>query len=87
MCRNEENGVQESPMARKVLCLFRLQDADWHQVVHPAGAGHLLLRLLRRKVCHSMREMYQGVKHVFLQIKTRNVFIHFYVDRLSLLEV
>lgn len=59
--RHEEDGVQEPTVAREVLLLLRVQDADRHQVVHPARAGHLLFRLLRGEVRHSMRQVLQGI--------------------------
>lgn len=60
VCRNQEDGIQESAVARKVFQLLRVQDSDRHQVVHPARAGHLLLRMLRGEVRYSMRQMHQG---------------------------
>ena len=67
--RHQEDGVQEPTVAREMLQLPGVQDGHWHQVVHPAGAGHLLQRLLRREVRHALRQVHQGsiqLKHIFI---------------------
>lgn len=62
--RNQEDGIQDSPVAREVLLLRGLQDSHRHQELHPQGAGDLLRRLLRGEVRYSLRQVQQGKKHI-----------------------
>lgn len=59
-CRYQEDGIQNPSVARELLLLLRLQDGHWHQVVHTAGAGDLLRRLLRGEVRHALHQVQQG---------------------------
>lgn len=59
--RHEEDGVQDSPVAREVLLLRRVQNTHRNQEFHPTRAGDLLRWMLRREVRYSLREMQQGM--------------------------
>ena len=50
VCRYEEDGVQDSAMAREVLRLLHLQEPHRHKELHPEGARHLLRQVLRGEV-------------------------------------
>ena len=58
--RHEEDGVQDTSVAREVLQLLRVPHADRHQVLHPQGAGDLLHRLLRGDLCYEVHQVQQG---------------------------
>lgn len=55
--RHEEDGVQDSPVAREVLLLRRVQNTHWDQELHPTRAGDLLRWMLWGEVRHSLREV------------------------------
>ena len=59
-CRNEENGIQDSTMARKMFRLLHMPQSNWHKILHPQRTWHLLCQVLWRQVCHQVYQMQQG---------------------------
>ena len=66
--RHEEDGVQDPPVARKVLRLLRLRERHRHQVLHPQGAGHLLRQVLRGQVRNQVHQVQEGRHHLVLTL-------------------
>lgn len=45
--RYQEDGIQDSTVAREMFLLRRLQEPHWYKELHSARTGNLLCRLLR----------------------------------------
>lgn len=45
--RYQEDGIQDSTVAREMFLLRRMQESHWYKELHSARAGNLLCRLLR----------------------------------------